>query len=94
MGNLRPIVSDHEKLTDAIGIGVLTRLLTRDLVVDAADRREKRVRLLPARAMFFGTSCEEVLRKLAHGLQTVGSWRKERTAPTVGAISKARMRPD
>jgi hypothetical protein len=101
---LRPIVSDHERLTDAIGIGVLTRLLDRDLVdevVAAAHRREKRSRLLPARVvvyyvlalcLFFGESYEEVMRKLTHGLRSVGSWRKEWTIPTTGAISKARIR--
>jgi hypothetical protein len=102
--DLRPIVSDHERLTDAIGIGVLTRLLDRDLVdevVTAADRREKRSRLLPARVvvyyvlalcLFFGDSYEEVMRKLTHGLRSVGSWRKDWTIPTTGAISKARMK--
>ncbi len=104
MRDLRPFASDHERLTDAIGIGVLTRLLDRDLVdevVAAADRREKRARLLPARVvvyyvlalcLFFGESYEEVMRKLTHGLRSVGSWRKEWTIPTTGAISKARMR--
>lgn len=102
--DLRSIVSDHDRLTDAIGVGVLTRLLDRDLVdevVAAADRREKRSRLLPARVvvyyvlalcLFFGESYEEVMRKLTHGLRAVGSWRKEWTIPTTGAISKARMR--
>lgn len=91
-------------MTDAIGIGVLTRLLDRDLVdevVAAAHRREKRSRLLPARVvvyyvlalcLFFGESYEEVMRKLTHGLRSVGSWRKEWTIPTTGAISKARIR--
>jgi hypothetical protein len=104
MHDLRPLVSDHERLTDAISIGVLTRLLDRDLVdevIAAADRREKRSRLLPARVvvyytltlcLFFGESYEEVMRKLTHGLRSVGSWRKEWTIPTTGAISKARMK--
>ncbi len=103
-GDLRSIVSGHDRLTDAIGIGVLTRLLDRDLVdevVTAADRREKRSRLLPARVvvyyvlalcLFFGDSYEEVMRKLTHGLRAVGSWRTEWSVPTTGAISKARMR--
>jgi hypothetical protein len=102
--DLRLMVSGHGRLTDAIGVGVLTRLLDRDLVdeaIVAADRQEKRVRLLPARVvvyyvlalcLFFGDSYEEVMRKLSHGLRAVGSWRREWTIPTVGAISKARMR--
>lgn len=104
MRDFQPILSDGDRLTDAIGIGVLTRLIDRDLVDEAvrdADRREKRSRLLPARVvvyytlalcLFFGDSYEEVIRKLAHGLRSLGSWRKEWAVPTTGAISKARMR--
>jgi len=102
--DLRSIMTDHGRLTDAIGVGVLTRLLDRDLVdeaIAAAGRQEKRVRLLPARVvvyyvlalcLFFGDSYEEVMRKLSHGLRVVGSWRQEWAIPTVGALSKARMR--
>lgn len=102
--DLQPFLSDHDSLTDAIGIGVLTRLADRDLVdemVLAADRREKRSRLLPARVvvyyvlalcLFFGDSYEEVMRKLTSGLRSLGSWGKDWKIPTVGAISKARMR--
>jgi hypothetical protein len=104
MRELDPVLAGHDRLTDAIGIGVLTRLLDRDLVdeaITAADRQEKRRRLLPARVvayyvmalcLFFGDSYEEVMRKLTHGLRAVGSWRKEWNIPTTGAISKARMR--
>lgn len=104
MRELDPVLVGHGRLTDAIGIGVLTRVLDRDLVdeaVVAADRQEKRRRLLPARVvvyyvlalcLFFGDSYEEVMRKLTHGLRSVGSWRKEWKIPTTGAISKARMR--
>jgi hypothetical protein len=104
MRELDPVLAGHDRLTDAIGIGVLTRLLDRDLVdeaITAADRQEKRKRLLPARVvvyyvlalcLFFGDSYEEVMRKLTHGLRSVRSWRKEWAVPTTGAISKARMR--
>lgn len=104
MRELDPVLVGHGRLTDAIGIGVLTRVLDRDLVdeaIVAADRQEKRRRLLPARVvvyyvlalcLFFGDSYEEVMRKLTHGLRSVGSWRKEWKIPTTGAISKARMR--
>lgn len=103
-GDMRSIMVGHERLTDAIGIGVLTRLLDRDLVdeaITAAGRQEKRVRLFPARVvvyyvlalcLFFGDSYEEVMRKLSHGLRVVGSWRKEWAIPAGGAISKARRR--
>ena len=53
-----PIVTDFDissgasdRLTDVIGLGVLTRLIDRDTVDEVlakADRRETRVRLLPA----------------------------------------------
>ncbi|WP_424186209.1 IS4 family transposase [Actinokineospora sp. G85] len=91
-------------MTDVVGIGVLTRLIDRDMVDEAvrdAGRLEKRSRLLTARVivyyvlalcLFFGDGYEEVMRKLSHGLRSLGSWRKDWAVPTVGAISKARMR--
>jgi hypothetical protein len=42
--------------------------------------------------LFFGDGYEEVMRRLTQGLRSLGSWRKEWNIPTVGAISKARMR--
>ncbi|WP_326709949.1 IS4 family transposase [Streptomyces sp. NBC_01474] len=92
------------RLTDRVGVGVLTRLVDRDLVdeVLAETRRtEKRSRLLPARVvvyyvlalcLFFGESYEEVMRLLVNGLRFLGTWRKDWTVPTTGAISQARRR--
>ena len=43
-------------MTDVIGLGVLTRLIDRDPVDEVlarADRRETRVRLLPARVVVY-----------------------------------------
>jgi hypothetical protein len=91
-------------LTDRIGIGVLTRLVSRELVdevVAAAGRREKRARLLPARvvvyfvmglALFYGDAYEEVMRKLVQGLQWLRIWRTDWTVPTTGALTQARQR--
>jgi Insertion element 4 transposase N-terminal/Transposase DDE domain len=91
-------------LTDRIGIGVLTRLVPRELVdevVAAAGRREKRKRLLPARVvvyfvmgltLFYGDSYEEVMRKLVQGLRWLGIWRTDWTVPTSGALTQARQR--
>lgn len=91
-------------LTDSIGIGVLTRLVDRDLVDEVlaeTGRREKRSRLLPARVvvyyvmalcLFFDDAYEEVMRKLVNGLQALGGWRREWHVPTTGAISQARAR--
>ncbi|MWA02793.1 IS4 family transposase [Actinomadura sp. LD22] len=91
-------------LVEQIGIGVLTRLVSRELVdetVAAAGRREQRVRLLPARvvvyfvmamALFPGDAYEEVIRKLVHGLRGLRIWRNEWTVPTSGAVTQARRR--
>lgn len=96
--------SSSGRLTDSIGIGVLTRLVHRDLVDQVlleTGRVEKRSRLLPARVvvyyvmalcLFFGDSYEEVARLLVGGLQYLRSWRKDWTVPTTGAISQARQR--
>lgn len=92
------------RLTDRIGIGVLTRLVDRDLVDEVlaeTGRTEQRTRSLPARVvvyyvlglcLFFGESYEEVMRLLVEGLQFARTWRKEWKIPTTGAICQARQR--
>ena len=92
------------RLTDRIGIGVLTRLIDRDLVDDVlagTGRAEQRSRLMPARVvvyyvlglcLFFGDAYEEVMRLLAAGLHFTGAWQKEWHVPTTGAITQARQR--
>jgi hypothetical protein len=92
------------RLTDRIGIGVVTRLVHRDLVDEVlaeTGRVEQRSRSLPARVvvyymlglcLFFGESYEEVMRLLAEGLRFAGSWRRDWKIPTTGAISQARQR--
>ena len=66
-------------LTDRIGIGVLTRVVPRDLVDEVlaeTRRREKRSRLLPAHVVvyfvmamaIFRDGYEEVMRRLTGGL--------------------------
>lgn len=91
-------------LPDRIAIGVLTRLVTRELVDDVlADtgRAEQRKRLLPARvvvyfvlalALFYGDSYEEVMRKLVQGLSWLAAWRQEWQVPTASALTQARER--
>jgi len=91
-------------LTDAIGIGTLTRLVPRELVdevVASAGRREIRRNKLPARvmvyfvmamALFYGDAYEEVMRKLAGGLDYIGTWRREWDVPGPGALCHARQR--
>jgi hypothetical protein len=91
------------KLTDRIGIGVLARLVPRDLVDEVlaeTGRKEKRSRLLPAHVVVyfvmamavFRDGYEEVMRRLTGGLQFMRAWQKEWAVPTTGAISQARDR--
>ena len=92
------------RLTDRIGLGVLTRLVHRDLVDEVlADtgRTERRRRLLPARVvvyfvlamtLFFDDAYEEVMRKLVEGLRFVRSWDEDWQVPTSSALCQARAR--
>ena len=96
-------VSGGGQLTDRIGIGVLTRLVPRDLVDEVlaeTGRRQKRSRLLPAHVVvyfvmamaIFRDGYEEVMRRLTGGLQFMHAWQREWAVPTTGAISQARDR--
>jgi hypothetical protein len=92
------------RLPDRIGIGVLTRLVGRDLVDEVlaeTGRVERRRRLLPARVvvyyvmalcLFFGDAYEEVMRKLAGGLQLLRAWDQDWQVPTASALCQARQR--
>jgi Insertion element 4 transposase N-terminal/Transposase DDE domain len=98
------VVGGGPLLTDAIGIGTLTRLVPRELVdevVASAGRKEIRKNKLPARvmvyfvmamALFYGDAYEEVMRKLADGLNYIGTWRREWDVPGPGALCHARQR--
>jgi hypothetical protein len=91
-------------LPDKVALGVLTRLITRELVDDVlaeTGRREQRKRLLPARvvvyftlalALFYGDSYEEVMRKLVQGLSWLAVWKKDWHVPTPSALAQARER--
>lgn len=97
----RPVVA---RLTDVIGIGVLTQMVTRELVDDVVIRtgvREVRNRALPARvvvyfvlamALFSRDSYEEVLRKLVQGLRSNLILKKDWKVPTSSAVTKARVK--
>jgi hypothetical protein len=91
------------RLTARIGIGVLTRLVPRDLIdeiLTETGRREKRSRLLPAHVVVyfvmamavFRDGYEEVMRRLTGGLQSMRAWHEEWAVPTTGAISQTRDR--
>jgi hypothetical protein len=91
-------------LPDRIGVGVLTRLIGRDLVDEVlaeTGRVEQRRRLLPARVvvyyvlalcLFFGDAYEEVMRKLVGGLQWLHGWDTAWQVPTASALCQARQR--
>ncbi|MHB8188581.1 MAG: IS4 family transposase [Dermatophilaceae bacterium] len=93
-----------ERLPDRISLGVLGRTFTDELldeVIDAAQAREQRYRLLPARlVLLFTLACwlfmrsgyPGVISKLAdaHAVQEPG-WGRW-TVPTTAAITKARAR--
>ena len=93
-----------DRLTDRIGLGVLTRLVHRDLVDEVlaeTDRTERRRRLLPARVvvyfvlamtLFFDDAYEEVMRKLVEGLRFLRSWDEHWQVPTSSALCQARAR--
>jgi Insertion element 4 transposase N-terminal/Transposase DDE domain len=93
-----------ERLTDRLAVGVLTRLVSRDLVdevVAECGRREQRLRLLPARVvvyyvmalcLFYSESYEEVMRRLVGGLRALRGWGRDWRIPSTGAISQARDR--
>ncbi len=99
-----PSGDDSVRLTDRIGVGVLTRLINRDLVDEIlaeTGRTEQRRRLLPARVvvyyvlalcLFFGDAYEEVMRKLVGGLQFLRSWDCGWSIPTASALCQARQR--
>jgi Insertion element 4 transposase N-terminal len=93
-----------DRLTDRIGLGVLTRLIHRDLVDEVlADtgKTERRRRLLPARVvvyfvlamtLFFDDAYEEVMRKLVEGLRFLRSWDEHWQVPTSSELCQARAR--
>jgi hypothetical protein len=84
------------RLTDRIGIGVLTRLIDRDLVDDVlaeTGRAEQRSRLLSARVvvyyvlglcLFFGDAYEEVMRLLVAACISPGHGRRTGRSPLRG----------
>ncbi|AEH09567.1 hypothetical protein FsymDg_2156 [Candidatus Protofrankia datiscae] len=84
---------DNDRLTDRISIGVLARIVPRDLVEEVlveTKRQERRTRLLPARVMvyftmtmclFFDDDYEEVMRKLAGALRWLGNWQGDWESP-------------
>src|SRR2546429_4345656 len=93
------------RLTDRIGVGVLTRLIDRDLVDDVlaeTGRVEQRSRLLPARVvvyyvlglcLFFGEAYEEVMRLLVAGLCLFGGGDRDWQGPHNSGRVPARARP-
>jgi hypothetical protein len=96
--------SGDDRLTDRIGLGVLTRIVHRDLVDEVLAETgavERRRRLLPARVvvyfvlamtLFFDDAYEEVMRKLVQGLRFLRSWNEDWQVPSSSALCQARAR--
>lgn len=99
--------SGGSRLTDRVGIGVLTAAFPPDLVdaaVDTWHAREERHRVLPARVvvyfalamvLFFDCGYAEVWNRLLCGLawaRTFGLRRQAGMQPSTAAITKARAR--
>jgi hypothetical protein len=92
------------RLTDHIGLGVVSARFSRDLleeVLNRTGRREKRSRRLPAHVMiryviamglFADESYDEVMRRLVGNLRRLGSWDDDWQVPTASAITQARQR--
>jgi Insertion element 4 transposase N-terminal/Transposase DDE domain len=92
------------RLTDHIGLGVLSARFDRDLleeILNRSGRREKRVRRLPAHVMiryviamglYFDESYDEVMRRLVGNLRKLGSFDDGWQVPTASAITQARQR--
>lgn len=92
------------RLTDHIGLGVLSARFHRDLIEEVINRtgcREKRSRRLPAHVMiryvvamglYAQESAEEVMRRLVGSLRTMGSWSDDWQVPTGSAVTQARQR--
>ena len=92
------------RLTDHIGLGVVSARFGRDLVEEVLNRtgrREKRSRRLPAHVMiryviamglFAAESYDEVMRRLVGNLRKLGSWVDDWQVPTKSAITQARQR--
>ncbi|WP_344406289.1 IS4 family transposase, partial [Dactylosporangium fulvum] len=92
------------RLTDHVGLGVVSARFSRDLldeVLNRTQRREQRSRRLPAHVMvryviamglFFAESYDEVMRRLVGNLRKLGSWDDDWLVPTKSAITQARQR--
>lgn len=92
------------RLSDHIGLGVLSARFGRDLIEEVINHtgvREKRRRLLPAHVMiryviamglYAADSYEEVMRRLVGNLRKLGSWVDDWQVPTASAICQARKR--
>ena len=92
------------RLTDHIGLGVVSPRFDRDLleeVLNRTGRREKRSRRLPAHVMiryviamglYFDESYDEVMRRLVGNLRKLGSFDDDWQVPTKSAIAQARQR--
>src|SRR4051794_39277586 len=104
MGRRRAELADGTRITDHIGLGVLTRAVPAaviDGVLSETDRHSQRDRQLPARvvvyyvmalALYAHSSYGEVLRCLLEGLRWLRLRGIDIAAASKSAITRARIR--
>jgi hypothetical protein len=92
------------RLTDHVGLGVVSARFSRALleeVLNRTGRREKRSRRLPSHVMiryviamglFADESYDQVMRRLVGNLRTLGSFDDNWQVPTKSAITRPRQR--
>lgn len=92
------------RLTDHVGLAVLSNVFRRDLleeIINETGCREQRRRRLPAHvvikyvvalALFFTESYQEVMRQLVGSLAVMGSWDDGWQVPASASITEARVR--
>lgn len=101
-GWVKPV--EGRRLAEFVSVGLLVRVFPPGLVdevIAGADRRELRVRSLPARvvvyfviglALFGAEAYGEVFAQLTAGLSWVSRWRDSFRAPSTSALAQARAR--
>lgn len=94
----------ESRLSDFVSVGLLVKVFPPGLVdevVEAAGRKEQRVRSLPAKvmmyfvvglALFGSESYEEVFVQLTAGLSWTRRWRENWKVPSASALFQARVR--
>jgi hypothetical protein len=104
MARTKATLAGGVRVTDCIGLGVVTKVFPReriDEVLDKSGATSRRQRLMPAHvavyyvigmALFMQVSYREVFRCMTEGLSWLGILPADGATPTKGAITAARQR--